>query len=98
MKIDKLTLDQMKNDIEVICKYFFPKGINELSIGNMHNIWFKTFANRKYDDLNGNVIFVNGKRLLKQDDLYSLYPCDTNNNSLQTALILIFKQLNIIKL
>ena len=95
MKIDSTTRNKMKTDIQIVCDYFFPKGVYELSIGNMHNVWFKCFANRNYPNDNGNVIFIEGKRLLEQDITYSLYPCDSNDNTLQTALISIFKELNI---
>jgi hypothetical protein len=95
MKIDINTRQQMKNDIKVICDYFFPKGITELSIGNMHNVWFQTFCNRNYHETNGNVISIEGKRLLDQDLNYEIYPCNSNDNSLQTALISIFKELGI---
>ena len=95
MKVDVNTKNRMKNDIKVICDYFFPKGINELSIGNIWNVWQKTFENRKYHETNGNVVSIEGKRLLTQDLNYELYPCNTNDNTLQTALISIFKELNI---
>lgn len=98
MKIDSIVRQKMKEDIAIMVNYFFPIGISELSIGNMHNVWFKVFSNRKYDDKNPNVIFIDGVRLLSYDEHYELYPCDSNDNSLQTALISIFKELGVNKL
>jgi len=95
MKIDIKSREQMKSDIMITLNYFFPKGINELSIGNMWNVWFNTFESINYPDNNPNVIFVNGVRLFSQNPDYILYPCNSIDNTLQTALIAIFKELNI---
>ena len=77
MKIDFNTRTKMKNDISIVINHFFPKGIHELSIGNIWNIWFKTFENRRYPDNNPNVIFDKGFRLLSFNSDYELYPCNS---------------------
>lgn len=96
MKIDSTTRNKMKEDLTTVVNYYFPHGKpSELSIGNMHTLWFKVFCNRKYEYNNGNVIKIDGKRLMELDFDFTLYPCDSNDNTLQTALISIFKEMGI---
>ena len=93
MKIDKSTKELMKKDIEVICSYYLKKEVKELRIGDLFNIWNKVYVNRHYSDSNSNVILIDNVRLLPMDLSIDFYPCDTNDNTLQTGLIQILTEL-----
>jgi len=96
MKINETTRQLMKSDIKTICDYHFKNiMIEELSIGNMFLLWHAVYMNKQYDDNNLNVLKVNGKRILERDTNYNYYPCDSNDTTLQTALISIFAELGI---
>ena len=97
MKVTPEVYSKMKSDIKVMLKVYFPYAetipFEFFRISDMHDIWFKTFVNRNYEDSHPMVKKREGKRVLSFDPNYELYPCDTNDNSIQTALIKIFKEL-----
>jgi hypothetical protein len=84
----------MTNDIKVILSHYKidPK---ILDVNDLNNIWFRTYMNRTYLDDNANVIKINGNRLLSyiDRDNYDLYPCNTNDTTIYTALNVILKKL-----
>ena len=59
--------------------------------GVMDQLWFKTWLNVNYNDDNPNVIFIDGKRLFKQDSSLQLYPDDCNDEHMKTAFKYILK-------
>jgi hypothetical protein len=97
MKVTPEVYQKMKSDIKVILNIYFPYAetipFEFFRISDLHEIWFKVYANRKYEDSHPMVQKKNGKRVLKLDESFEMYPCDTNDNSLQTALIKLFKEL-----
>jgi len=96
MKIDNITKNKMKKDIEVICNYYLKKEVKELRIGDLFNIWNKVYCNRHYSNDNPNVVLIDNIRLLPMDFSIDFYPCNTNDNTLQTALIQILTELGYI--
>ena len=92
MKIDEGTRKQMLTDVKAIIKYL-PYDLDNLEIWQKHDIWFRTYANRKYPDNHPYIYKKNGKRVLEQDLNYELYPCDTNDNTIETAINWIIKNI-----
>ena len=94
MKIDNKTLQIMQSDISAVVNHLNlnPKDLN---VYDLNNIWFATWCNRTYADDHVMVIKNNGKRLLSfiDRDNYDLYPCDTNDTTIFTALNKILKNL-----
>ena len=96
MKIDNLTLANMEQDIKTVIKNTdFPVKISDLTVYDLNNIWFMTWCNRTYPDNHPMVIKINGQRILSfiDRDEYDLYPCNTNDNTIFTALNKILKNL-----
>ena len=95
MKIDIHTLSIMENDINTLIHYY-KIDIKKVTINEMNHIWFYTFANRTYLDDNANVKKdEKGVRILPFIDRekYPLYPCNTNDATLFTALKAILTKL-----
>lgn len=92
MKTSKKTLTQMQDNIK---KFLDQTGITlpEIYGPYMHQIWFKVYVCIKYDSENANVIKLNGKRILPYDPNFELYPDNTNDTTLSTALKIIHKNL-----
>lgn len=88
MKISDNIFQKMKSDLAIIIKAY---GLSELKFGELkesdfYTLWHFVYCNRKYPESNKNVRLVNGKRLLSLDINFEYYPCDTNDNTLGTAL------------
>ena len=95
MKIDKNTLQIMTNDIKVIIDHK-KLDVNLLDVNELNYLWFATYCNRTYSDDNKNVFKdSSGNRVLSYIDRenYDLYPCNTNDNTIYTALNVILKTL-----
>jgi hypothetical protein len=95
MKIDNKTLNNMQTDIKVILT-FAGLQAKTLNVNDLNNIWFMTWCNRTYPDNNPNVKKdINGQRILSfiDRDNYDLYPCNTNDTTIYTALNKILKNL-----
>ena len=95
MKISQNTKNQMISDIQVIVNHL-AKNSRVFDITEpttQYLLWNITVINRKYDNKNGNVIFVNGSRLLPQIESYDFYPDNTNDNTITTALKSVFKEI-----
>lgn len=98
MKVTQIEFEKMKADLRVVFNYYKTihnisfKGINDIPVSTYFNLWHIVYANKKYTDDNRNVIFVNGERLFKFDDYFEYYICDTDDNSLLTALKKAFKE------
>ena len=91
MKVTGNDLLKMRADIKILVDYLTEgKGFKNPSITTMHDVWFNVYANRRYEDSHPMVIKIEGKRLLEQDKNFDLYPCDTNDNTIETALKAIF--------
>lgn len=96
MKVSQDVLIKMKSDIEVILNHYNLINIKyeDFSTTDIFNIWSIVYANRKYNENNSNVIFTsNDVRLLERDLTFEWYPCDTNDNSLETALRKVLKEI-----
>jgi len=95
MKIDNNILEVMKKNISTIIHYY-KIDVKKVTLNEMHYLWFKTFANVTYLEDNANVIKDNkGIRILPFIDRekYLLYPCNTNDTTLQTGLKAILTEL-----
>ena len=96
MKIDKTTREMMKQDIKVVLFHLAEQSdisVKEIdfTIPLIHSLWFKTVCSKSYDISNPNCITKeNGERLLKLNEKYELYPCNTNDTTIETALKSIF--------
>ena len=95
MKVNNNTLEYMQKDIKTFITFagVDPK---ELNVNDLNNIWFHTYANRTYPDDHPMVKKDNnGVRILSyiDRDNYDLYPCDTNDTTIYTALNKILKNL-----
>jgi hypothetical protein len=88
MKIDSNTFLKMKTDLSVIIKSYNLNYIKfeDLTDSDIFAIWSFVYNNRKYTESNKNVKFIDGMRLLPLDIDFNYYPCDTNDNTLLTAL------------
>ena len=95
MKVDNKTLEIMQTDIKQVLS-FLGLQAKDLNVNDLNNIWFMTWCNRTYPDNNGNVKKdASGQRILSyiDRDNYELYPCDTNDTTIYTALNKILKNL-----
>lgn len=95
MKISENSKNLMIKDIQVVVDYLANESriFDILNPNTQYQIWNITFMNRKYDNNNANVIFVNGSRLLSQISDYEFYIDDTNDNTISTALKSVFKSI-----
>lgn len=98
MKVTKEVFEKMKSDIKVILDHYKLKteSIESISDSTLFAIWRKVYQNRyspsevKFNgvmQVNPNVDFNDvGERILERIDTFEFYPCDTNDNTLLTAL------------
>jgi hypothetical protein len=101
MKVSTKNLELMQVSLEKLIKYYAKKqnlilsknDIDSLPIGVMHNLWHKVSMNIKYDNNNGNVIFIDGKRLFEQNNKFDFYIDDSNDKTIETALKVVFKKI-----
>ena len=95
MKIDNRTLENMQADIKVILDLDGLQAKN-LNVNELNYIWFVTWCNRTYPDTHPMVKKdIGGNRVLAfiDRDNYDLYPCNTNDTTIYTALNKILKNL-----
>ena len=96
MKVTKEVLEQMKSDIKTVLDYYLvvkPK-FEDLYKSDYFTIWSWVWMNRRYNDSNLNVRKgLDGKRLLEYNPDYEIYPCNTNDETLETALRSILEKL-----
>lgn len=97
MKIDNKTLAKMEQDIKtVIQNTDIPVKIKDMTVYDLNNIWFIAWCNRTYPDNHTMVKKdFSGQRILSfidRDD-YDLYPCNSNDTTIFTALNKILKNL-----
>lgn len=59
----------------------------------LHDLHFRVYVQYDYTDNNANVIFVDGKRLLTEDNSFQLYPNRCNDSHIITAMKKAFKEL-----
>lgn len=88
MKVNDNIFQKMISDLRIIIKAYNIDSLqySELSVSDFFTIWHFVYSNRRYSNDNRNVKFVDGKRILEQDNNFEYYPCDTNDNTLLTAL------------
>jgi hypothetical protein len=96
MKIDRSTYLKMQADINIILPYYMVRyevEKKEITEGLMHDIWFRVYANRAWADNDPRIFRTElGERLLRLDKDFDLYPCDTNDDTIGTALNKIRKE------
>lgn len=90
MKVTKEIYLQMKKDLKIVLDhYLYVHNVNfntgDIPESTYFNLWHIVYSNRRYE-LNPNIIFVNDKRLLEYNPEFEYYPCNTNDNTLYTAL------------
>lgn len=68
--------------------------VSQFTAGHLHDLWFRVWASVNYPDSNPNVVRdANGNRLFTHDETYELYPNDSNDTTLLTALKRAAKQM-----
>ena len=97
MKINKSTFLKMQSDINSILPYYMVRKqveLKEITEALMHDIWFTVYANRVWN--NKDIRLFRGEfneRVLSFNANYELYPCNTNDTTISTALNKIHKQI-----
>ncbi len=89
----KINADKRKEMADLIDTTLQAVGATRADInteGLMRRVWYKTYCFATYGDDNPNA-YHNGKRVFEQRDDVELYPCDSNDDTLLTALRAIFK-------
>ena len=97
MKVTNEAFQKIKSDIKAVMDFHNVSGTIEIySDEILTSIWHRTFQNRYSQSRvkiggvevsNPNIDFKeNGDRLLERDTKYKLYPCDTNDTTLLTAV------------
>lgn len=101
MKIPKEKRDEMRDKMQRWLDNYrrlYPQwekvDPTKFEVGTLHTVWFRTWASVAYDNTNPNTAYdLSGVRLFKQDPDYNLYPYDTNDTTLGSALMAIRKEL-----
>jgi hypothetical protein len=97
MKIDNRTFENMLKDIKAILPYYLVRKqteLSEITIGTMYDIWFYVHANRTWDSRDVRIFRTElGERVLSFNRDFDYYPCDTNDDTLGTALKKIMNQI-----
>jgi hypothetical protein len=97
MKIDNNTYLKMQSDINAILPYYMVRKQvekHEITESLMHDIWFTVYANTRWADNDPRIFRTeSGERVLKYNPNLDLYPCNTNDITLSTALNKIRKEL-----
>ena len=98
MKVSKQNLELMSNCITVmlqnIVKAPFTKAdIEQLDISTKYSLWAKVVHNHKFDNNNGNVLTVNGKRMFEHNPNFEFYLDGTNDKTIETALDYVFTKM-----
>jgi len=98
MKVSEIEFQKMKSNLKVVLDYYYNiHGVTfnyiDIPESTYYNLWNIVYANKRYTDENKNVKFINGKRLFEYDETFKFYPCDTNDNTLLTALKKVIKEL-----
>ena len=95
MKIDKDTLATMQDNCLKVWNRLieiYPDIQGKLNEKTANDLWFRTWSSVAYPDTNPNVIKdADGKRILEFNPDYDLYPCDSDDKTMQAALNRIYK-------
>ena len=93
MKIDKDTLIQMQTGMQAILPYYLAERKTTLKEMQgqawfLNDLWFNTYTNTVRDGVKDIRIYkdITGQRVLQHNQRQELYPCNTNDNTLATAL------------
>ena len=91
MKVDKKTFEQMKKDLWVLINYVGVKKVQQMycrqPIGTAFKLWMRLYDCKVYDEHPHILWKSDGSRLFPKDSEFNLYPCKTNDTTLQTALV-----------
>lgn len=67
---------------------------SNLTVENVSDLWFRTWASIAYEDSNPNVIRdEKGQRLLEYNPDFELYPCNADDESMKSFYKRIYKSL-----
>ena len=92
MKVTKDVYVDIEQRVSKALPYLLPKDKGTITIdrftdSDLMHVWFRTATSASFDDTNPNVLRdADGKRLFEYDFNYPLYPCDTNDITMQTAI------------
>lgn len=92
MKVTKDVYSDIEEKVSIVLPYLLPKDKGAITIDRFTNsdlmhVWFRAATSVSFDDTNPNVLRdANGKRLFEYDFNYPLYPCDTNDTTMVTAI------------
>ena len=105
MKVQFNTLQAMRRDLKVVVDFLESGRSNPELQDDLHSayavkptqvawrLWHIVFCNRQYPCDNPNVFFVGHGRLLSYDPNFQMYPDDTNDKTLETALDKVCKEI-----
>jgi hypothetical protein len=91
MKIDKQAREIMKDGIKGTLKAFNIKAKDVVTIELMNQLWFKSFQLKTYTRARFPNLVIDFPTVTNKE--YPLYPCDSNDKTIDTALKTIFKEL-----
>jgi len=92
MKVNKQIFNQLKSQLETLVEHLgfeqTQQQYHQEKVGTAFWLWHKLYMCISYPDDNPNVFRkADHSRLFKQDASFVLYPCDTNDDTLLTALV-----------
>ena len=99
MKVKFNTLQAIRRDFQVLVAFLehgrgdpelhhdLHKMYKENKVSTAFQLWHSNYANRQYPSDNPNVYFTFGSRLLPYNPDFQMYPDDTNDDTLKTALL-----------
>ena len=94
MKVDFKHYQEMKAELKTLINHIGYIKLYQYWVNNKqdrislsHSLWHKVYCNKTYTADNPNVIMTRQGRLLRYDPEFSMYPCNTNDDTLKTALI-----------
>lgn len=100
MKIQSQSIEQMRKAILPTVNYLKQTAvipadynINNLTDADRQHIWFKSWANVAFDDENPNVMRTEAGRICPHDRDFPLYPDNSNDDHVRTALKRIFQEI-----
>ena len=97
MKVDKVTYTRIVSNLETIIDYFGKSDIlvmfEDDNVNTAFMLWHKLFCCKTYDTENPNVLKAeDGSRYFLLDDTWTLYPCNTNDDTIKTAIVKAVKE------
>lgn len=91
MKVDKKTLIEISKKFKLVIKHFKLDIVEKPTDTDLWRMWHWIHEEIAYD--NSHPRFDDHKRIFEYDPNHSLYPCDTNDKTMTTALRKAYKLL-----